>query len=257
MTLLTLQRALQAHLLDQPSGIAASIVDAPPLRVDERLGIYRHAYGARLREALDDTYPILHQVLGDEMFEALGEAFVAAQPSVHRSIRWYGRELPAFLEDHEPYATQPVLAELARLEWTLTEAFDAADAEPLTRDALLTVAPDQWETLRLAFHPSLRRQAFAWNAVAVWQAVSATDGPPAPEQADAPVPWVIWRQDLLNYFRSLSPAEAAALDSAREGATFAELCALLSEHVPEAEVPMTAASFLNGWLAAGLVTELN
>jgi hypothetical protein len=256
MALVSLQRALQAHLLDQPSGIAALIVDAPPLPVEERLGIYRHAYGARLREALDDTYPTLHQVLGDELFEALGEAFVAAQPSVHRSIRWYGRELSDFVASHQPYAAQPVLAELTRLEWTLTEAFDAADAEPLARDALLTVAPDAWETLRLQFHPSLRRLSFEWNPVAVWQAVSAGEEPPGPAQADGPVPWLIWRQDLLNYFRSLSAAEAAALDAARRGATFAELCAALNEHVAEDDVPLTAASFLNSWLASGLVVEL-
>ena len=256
MALASLQRALQAHLLGQPSGIAGLIVDAPPLQVSERLGIYRHAYGARLREALDDTYPILHQVLGDALFEGLGEAFVAAQPSMHRSIRWYGRELSDFIATHQPYAGQPVLAELASLEWTLTEVFDAADAEPLGRDALLGVAPDAWETLRLGFHPSLRRLSFEWNAVAVWQALSADEEPPAPVQADAPMAWLIWRQNLLNYFRSLSAAELAALDAARRGAIFAELCAVLGEHVAEADVPLTAASFLNGWLASGLVVEL-
>jgi hypothetical protein len=92
-----LQRDLQNHLLGEPSPIADAIAESPPLSVADRLGIYRNGYRVRLIEALDDTYPVLHAVLGDEVFAALGEEFVAAHPSVHRSIRWYGRELAEFL----------------------------------------------------------------------------------------------------------------------------------------------------------------
>ena len=55
-------------------------------------------------------------------------SFIAAHPSVHRSIRWYGSELADFLIDRPPFAEQPILSELARFEWTLAEVFDAADA---------------------------------------------------------------------------------------------------------------------------------
>src|SRR3981081_3396810 len=99
-----LQRDLQSHLLGEATSIAGDIVDAPPLAVADRLGIYRNAYRARLIEALDDTYPVLHAVLGDEVFVALGEEGGRAHPSVHRSIRWYGGELSEFLRRRPPYA---------------------------------------------------------------------------------------------------------------------------------------------------------
>src|SRR3984893_8547971 len=102
-----LQRDLQSHLLGEASSIVDAIVDAPPLPIPERLGIYRNAYRVRLIEALDDTYPVLHAVLGDEVFLALGEEFVAAHPSVHRSIRWYGGELAEFLGQISPYPAHP------------------------------------------------------------------------------------------------------------------------------------------------------
>ena len=141
MQLRELQRELQRDLLGEPSTIGSAIVDAPPLSVDARLGIYRHAYRARLTEALDDIYPILHKILGDETYASMAELFIEAHPSVHRSIRWYGGELADFLAGQPPFAEQPVFAEIARFEWTLSEVFDAPDAVPFDRAALTGLDP--------------------------------------------------------------------------------------------------------------------
>ncbi len=129
---------------------------------------------------------MLHAVLGDEEFAALGAAFVAAQPSVHRSIRWYGGELAQFLARRPPYAEQPIFAELALLEWTLAEVFDAADADPKPRAALSAIDPSAWGELRFAFHPSLRRLHLEWNTAAVWQAMSREEAPPGSGVRRAP-----------------------------------------------------------------------
>jgi len=252
-----LQSDLQNHLVGEPSAIADAIVDAPPLTIDARLGIYRNAYRVRLIEALDDTYPVLHAVLGDEEFAALGEAFVAAQPSVHRSIRWYGGEFAQFLARCPPYAEQPIFAELALLEWTLAEVFDAADADPKPRAALSAIDPSAWGELRFAFHPSLRRLHLEWNTAAVWQAMSREEAPPDPACAEHPVPWLLWRQNLQNYFRSMTAEEAAALDSAQRGEAFGEICAALRDWLPEEEIPLRAASLLATWADSGIIVAIN
>jgi len=252
-----LQSDLQNHLVGEPSEIADAIVAAPPLTIDARLGIYRNAYRVRLIEALEDTYPVLHAVLGDEEFAALGEAFVAAQPSVHRSIRWYGGELAPFLARRAPYGEQPIFAELALLEWTLAEVFDAADADPRPRAALSAIDPSAWGELRFAFHPSLRRLHLEWNTAAVWQAMSREEAPPDPACAEHPVPWLLWRQNLQNYFRSMTAEEAAALDSAQRGETFGEICAALGDWLPEEEIPLRAASLLAAWADSGIIVAIN
>jgi hypothetical protein len=250
-----LQHDLQQHLLGETSAIAQAIVDAPPLPVAERLGIYRNAYRVRLIDALGDTYPVLHAVLGDEDFAALGAQFVAAHPSVHRSIRWYGAELAQFLERHPPFAEQPIFAELASLEWTLAEVFDAADAACVTRADLAAVDPAAWSTLELAFHPSLRRLQLCWNTVPVWRAMGREETPPDPE-CGQPVQWLLWRQNLQNHFRSLSSDEAAALAAAECGGTFGDICEILTEWLPADEVPLRAASLLGGWVDSGVVVAL-
>jgi hypothetical protein len=66
----------------------------------------------------------------------------------------------------------------------------------------------------------------------------------------------VWRRDLENYFRSLDPIEATALDAALGGSSFAEICGGLTKHLPEQEVPLRAASLIATWLEGGLLTAL-
>jgi hypothetical protein len=255
-----LQRDLQNYMFGEAGAIAdpvqAAIVDAPPLSVCERLGIYHNAYRVRLTEALGDTYPILHAVLGDEVFGELGEGFIAAHPSVHRSIRWYGSELAEFLAAVSPFADQPILAELARLEWTLAEVFDSADAKPVQRAAFAAVDPSAWSELVFEFHPSLRRLQLQWNTTAVWQAMSRGETPSEPQRTEHPVPWLLWRQDLQNYFRSMTADESAALDAALRGGTFGEICTALAEWLPGEEIPLRAANLLGVWADSGIIVAV-
>lgn len=256
MELRQLQREMQRGLLGEQSTIEACIAETPPLAIEARLRIYRHAYVSRLIEALRDQYPVLHQILGDEDFEALGAAFIHAHPSVHRSIRWYGREVGAFLRVEPPFAEQPILAETAAFEWSLAEAFDSSDESVLGRAALTGIEPAEWGALTFRFHPSVRRLALEWNAVAAWKALSAEEAPPAPERSAEAVEWLIWRRDLENYFRSLDPVEVTALDAALEGRNFARICDALTLHLPEDEVPLRAAALIATWLDGGLLTGL-
>ena len=256
MELRQLQREMRNALFGEASAIEAYIADTPPLTKEARLGIYRHAYVTRLIEALRDCYPVLHQILGDDDFEALGTAFVRAHPSVHRSIRWYGCELAAFLRAEPPFAEQPILAEIACFEWRLAESFDSADTGVLDRGALAGVDPADWADLTFRFHPSVQRLSFEWNTIAVWKALSADEVPPAPERSAGAVEWLLWRRDLENYFRSLDSVEATALDAALGGSHFAQICGVLALELPDDEVPLRAASLVATWLDGGLLTGL-
>jgi hypothetical protein len=253
MRLVELQRNFQQHLLMGDDAILKSVVDAPPLPAADRVKVYRNAYRVRLLDALKDTYPVLFKILGDEMFDSLGDAFIGAHPSVHRSIRWYGRELAEFLARLPPYADQPILAEIARLEWTLSEVFDAADAVPVGRDALQAVDPDSWEQLGFIFHPSLRLLNLTWNTVTVWQAMSRDEDPPQPAAGVSPIPWLLWRRDLTNRFRSLDAAEKASLEAGLSGGRFGDMCAVLRDWLPEEEIPVRAATLIGTWTDSGLI----
>lgn len=250
------QTDLQDFLLDGDDAIEAHVVGTERVPVATRLGIYGRAYRLRLIEALESNYPQLANLLGEDDFATLGTAYVRAHPSRFPSIRYYGDELPAFLEAHPDYTAAPVLAELARWEWAMTEVFDAADAEPVSIDALAQVSPEQWGDLRFDWHPSLRKLALFWNAPQIWKSLDESGERLPPTVQDEAVTWLLWRRDLQILFRSLSLAESAVIDASLNGACFGELCELLCEHVAEEEAPGVAAGFLREWIESGLVTRV-
>ena len=252
MSVLTrIQDDFQNHLLRGDQAVQAHVLGSARVPVATRLGIYAGAYRSRLADALAANYPALAKLLGAADFATLAVDYVRAHDSPFFSIRYYGDQLPAFLAAHEDYTAAPVLAELARWEWTMTCVFDAADAAPLAHTELASIPPQRWARLRFVWHPSVHRLELAWNVPQLWQALSDDAArPPATLQAAS---WLLWRRELATYFRSLSAAEAAALDAARSGWPFAELCELLCEEVGEAQAPAQAAELLRGWLAAGLI----
>jgi len=248
-----IQGEFQEYLLRGAAGIEARVQGSARVPIETRLGIYAGAYGSRLIDALGSSYPALAALLGAEEFQALGARYVRAHDSRYFSIRDYGDALAEFLGGQDHYAEVPVLAELARWEWTLCAVFDAADAQALSATALARIAPADWAGLRFGFHPSLRRLALRWNVPQLWKAL--TDGGERPELCVVaqPVEWLLWRADLKSYFRSLEPGEAAALDAARAGSSFGDLCELLAATSGAERAPAEAASHLSGWLGAGLV----
>ncbi|HEX4648592.1 MAG TPA: DNA-binding domain-containing protein [Steroidobacteraceae bacterium] len=250
-----LQVDFQAHLLSGGGAALAHVLGTARVPVETRLAIYARAYSSRLAEALASNYPVLAKLLGEADFDTLASAYVSAHESSCFSIRYYGGALAEFLTTHPDYAAAPVLAELARWEWTMTEVFDAADATPLAHAELARIEPQQWAALRFSFHPSLRRLSLSWNAPQTWQALTGDAERPPASLSGAPVQWLLWRQGLSTYFRSLAATEAAVLDAAREGWPFGELCGLLCEELgDEAEAAGSAATLLRDWVGSGLIT---
>ncbi|RJG12763.1 DUF2063 domain-containing protein [Pseudomonas cavernicola] len=254
------QRELEAYLLGvqtQPNtALRDSLLGSPALSAEEGLAIYHNAYRARLLDALREDYPTLHHWLGDDEFEGLASAYLQAHPSRHFSLRWLGARLADFIDGYLVAAQSAPLAELARLEWAFTLAFDAADGEPLTLQSMATLPPADWPELRVRLLPSVQWLVCHYNSLALWRALKAAEETPASTLLEQPHVCLIWRQGLVSRYRSLGPAEAEALQGMGvQGWSFAELCARLSE---QGEAPaLQAASWLKQWLSDGLLQRVS
>ncbi len=256
-TLGQLQAEFKNHLMRRDSRITDAIVGGNDVGRHPRLAIYRHAYYARLEEALAQDYSAVHSLLGDEAFSELCQRYADTCPSTSASLRWFGSQMSEFLRAHAPYAQHPALAELARLEWLLVSAFDAADAAIATVADAAGLASEHWPQLRIALHPSVHWDRCRWNILPLWQAASAGEELPELQPLAVEQHYVVWRQDLVTRFRSLDSDEHALLVAAAAGETFAGLCEHLAAlGLPAPQVPARAAALLKTWLSQGLVAQL-
>jgi hypothetical protein len=248
-----LQQDFQRYVLLPDGRMDNQVTTTARAGARERLGIYANAYRLRLLEALDTEFPGLHTLVGDEEFDRLGRAYIDAHPSQHYSLRWYGHQVTAFLRATPPYADHPVLAEMAQFEWAMSLAFDADDSTVVSVEDMLALPPEAWAGMGLLPHPSVQRVNLQWNVPVFWKAVQAGQDPQAPEQVPLPIGWVLWRQELNTYFRSLGVDEAWGLDALLTGVSFPDLCQGLCVWVDEDHAPAHAAGMLKRWVQDGMV----
>lgn len=255
--LAAIEKDFQSYLLRGAADIEKSVVGTARVPLATRLAIYGDAYRLRLIETLQSHYPALLALLGEEQFAALGNAYVQAHDSNFASIRYYGATLDELLATDPQYASRRWMAELARFEWAMTEVFDAADASPISAQALSAVAPSDWAQLGFELDPSVRCLELTWNAPAFWRALTSAKEPPAPEAQPHPLVWLLWRRDLQIYFRPLTALEAEALAGARAGRSFGELCDELASALDATQAASRAAAFLREWVHSGLIVGIH
>ncbi len=252
-----LQARFQSYLLGRNEDIEGLTVGSDRRPARDRLAVYADAYRLRLLEVLAEDFPGLHGMIGDQNFEALGIAYIDANPSDHPSVRWFGRRLAGFLRSTGPYREQPLLAEMADFEWAQGEVLDAADSPLVDMDSLAALAPGAWPGMRIGFQSALRRLDLNWNVPALWQAVhDGTDTPPAPGRTEAAVPWLLWRRGLEVHWRSLEDDERWAIDMVRDGCSFGALCEGLLARTGDPEVPLRAAGYLKRWVTDELAARI-
>ncbi|MGQ0802028.1 MAG: HvfC/BufC family peptide modification chaperone [Pseudomarimonas sp.] len=219
------------------------------------LGIYTHAYTARLIEALDNDHPVLGSYLGDAQWQRACRGYIAAYPSRHRSLRDFGAGLPHYLAHAQEFAEHPQLAELAEFERRLLDSFDAADAPRASWQQLLELPPEQWPSLRPRFHPSLKLHRATCNSVEIWAAIKAGQTPPSVTTARV-AQWALWRDaERISRYASLAADECASIDHSLRGGDFAGLCELLLEWHAVDVVPAVALAHLRHWCDEGWISH--
>jgi hypothetical protein len=243
-------QALLYRLITAPEGVAAGLeaerahgrsaaADLDRLDLDRliegddrlsaaaRLEIYANAYFYRILDCLKEDFPATLATLGADNFHNLVTGYLIAYPPTEPSISYAGRYLGEFLHSHPLSGRWPFIAELARLERTLIEVFQAPYAEPLGAETMRSVAPEDWPGLAMRTHPALAIVDCEWRVDELLRAVetgaAGADGSPqAP--ARSPVSVLVWRKGSQVHYRALEDPERAALELARAGTSFSAMC---------------------------------
>jgi hypothetical protein len=259
-----IQGALAAEEDALGRGLSGLLRSDRGLAPEDRLSVYANAYFVRIQECLRSDFGALARALGPAAFHDLVKTYLMAHPPSHPSLRYAGKDLARFLET-EPFAAIfarrcAYCADLARLEWALSNAFDAKDAPVLSREDLAGVAPEAWAGLRLKPSPSLALLSLGFPVQTVRERFDhesedeTWDAPPALEPAQTYLR--VWRREEHVYYRAIPALEAELLGSLERGLDFGTVCERVAQEVGEAAAAAHAAGFLEAWISAGLLSAL-
>ena len=241
--LATVQQRFLDTLLDGGSQAADDIRGTPHFAIERRLALYTNAYRRRLIEALASVFERCARMLGEDAFEALALAYVEAHPPRDRSLGRYGVDFPEWLRARDPELA--TAAGVATIDAGLRRAFDAADAAPIDRSALLALPVEAWSDLHFRWVPALSTGTIDAAAIERWREPATPTRP-----AGTPTAIAFWRRDGQTFFRSMAASEALLVARLQQGASLAEACAADARPIPlEVAVPALLSWIDEGWVA--------
>ena len=208
-----LQGAFAAALRDDSAACAVSPFD--------NVSIYRNNAAISFRVALEHTFPVVRRRVGDDYFRQLSVQYRARFPSRSGDLHWIGRDFPAFLLEQLRGGDYAWLADLARLEWSRTQASIVRFEAPVAADVLRRFAPDQLEALVFKLQPSLHLVASEFPIFSVWLANQVENAPPVDQSLGGECGMVLGRADLLEV-RRLEPQLFSYLCALQAGAPLGE-----------------------------------
>lgn len=140
----------------------AATIDGP---VGGAMAVYRNTVIHGAVEALAANYPVVAEIVGEEMFEGIAVEFASAEPPRTPVLALYGEAFAEWIEQQAWAGDLPYLADVARVERLHVESLMATDAEPLESLDKIDLA-----TVRLKLHPALRFNWLQTPAMSIWLA---------------------------------------------------------------------------------------
>lgn len=170
------QSIFAAALLDPTLPVPRDLTGPDAMPVPARFAVYRNTVAVGLTEALRQGFPVVRKLVGDDFFTGVAGIFLRMHPPRSRIMMLYGADFASFLASFPPAADLPYLPDVARLEQAIRESYHAADAAPVTSEALTTLPDAQLLQSRLTLAPALRLVRSSWPIHAIWTANTTGSG---------------------------------------------------------------------------------
>lgn len=107
------------------------IAHSEKLTAKEHLAIYQRSYIARLRNCMSQQFSVLEYALGEAIFCAFADDYLASQPSQNYNLSFLGAHFANYLENNRPDAEQDekedwidFMIELAQFEYAIGVLFE-------------------------------------------------------------------------------------------------------------------------------------
>ncbi len=222
-------QALQQQMLNAILAADENIASLPvcqqnPLSPQERIGIYRHNIRAQLIQTLKQVYPVCFQLVGEDCFNAMAAHFaMKISPPQSFSLNHYGHNFPAFIEQFEPLASVPYLADVARLEWAYEKAQYSPYAATFPHEKLAAVPTEHYQQLRFCLPQGSTLLASPFPVFTIWHHHQQKEDIPAIDIQQGGETLLISREQWDVRPTLLSQTQWQCLMAIKQGQTLSEL----------------------------------
>ncbi len=227
----------------------------------EQLEIYRVQFWLRHTTALVEDFPGVGGILGQAAWERLVESYLVRHPPATWTLRDLGRHFPEHVAQAPDLPHRGLCHDMARLEWTYVELFDAAEAAPFDANVLGSLPPEAIERAHFDFSPALSLARFDYPVaelrLALLDHARSDDSVPIPEQQ--PQHLVLYRgANRRLYHHPVSKAAFALLEQLVAGRSLLAACEDTLERLPEAgeELAAGVGGWFQDWVKRGWITSL-
>ncbi|MEH6357825.1 MAG: DNA-binding domain-containing protein [Pseudomonadales bacterium] len=139
------------------------------------LTVYQNSLAANADRALAISFPTIQQLVGEQGFSHLSNAFLHDFPLIRGDWGEWGREFPAWLEANEQLQDYPYFSDCAQLDWCCHVSERATD-ETLDVESLGLLADGHAYQLKLRCSSSVKLVTSAYPIVDIWNAHHLYEG---------------------------------------------------------------------------------
>jgi hypothetical protein len=217
------QADLTATLLHGPDHLPAGLFAGDEGAVLRGLRVHANTISHARLVALEETFPRTRAYLGEGAFNRVSRAFVDSGGAEGRSLADIGAAFPDWLSD-------PLAADVARLEWVWLESYNAAEAPAIGLADLAGHDEAALFGLSVRLHPATRFLVLAMDAAPL---IDPAFDPRTPAL-------LVTRPQAEVRIFPVDVADIAALDLAQEISSFGNLLACLAEDNPDGGTALAA-----------------
>ncbi|MFK7941008.1 MAG: putative DNA-binding domain-containing protein [Roseovarius sp.] len=243
------QSKFHTALLDPQQPVPEGLSDGQGQPAGARFAVYRNNVASSLTEALEISFPVIQNLIGEENFKKVASIFLRQHPPKVPMLAQYGDDMPAFLEGFKPLEHLGYLPDVARLEQALRVSYHAADATPIDPSQLQSLTPQEMAAARFSFAPAMILQRAPWPIHGIW-VFNTSDGAPKPPTTAQSV--LVLRPDYDPTPHLISEPAATCVTNLIQGATLSDANDAALQEDPEFDL----GALLGLLLGHGAITNI-
>jgi len=190
---------------------------------NSRLAIYRHTIFSTLNTALISSYPVIVKLVGEGFFRFLAQQYIEQYPSLSGDLNQYGEHFFQLVQRCPEAAELPYLADIAKLEWAVQLADNAADNHLFPVEKLALIEPEHYTHLQFFLSPSVYLLGSEYPIDEIWLANQETSDSTV-ELTTGECYSLIYRPEHKPIVCSLTLEQWQFLSAIQQGMHFGLLC---------------------------------